>query len=143
MCSPPSWAKELLISILILTGLNLVLAHTNRMVSGLLHLPICLSVTPKNAMVKKKEVGKHMRKIIRIFQKVIKEQLSTVIFLKKTHSEVGLRCAVCGTFWCLIGKCPRGRDEHRAGEKGWWCPTAEFPPCHHPLSLLLLSICKL
>lgn len=45
MCSPPSWAKELLISILILTGLNLVLAHTNRMVSGLLHLPICLSVT--------------------------------------------------------------------------------------------------
>lgn len=34
-------------------------------------------------MVKKKEVGKHMRKIIRIFQKVIKAQLSTVISNKK------------------------------------------------------------
>lgn len=83
MSSPSSWAKELFISILILTGLNPALAHTNRMVSGLLHLPICLSVTPKNVMVKKKEVGKHMRKIIRIFQKVIKAQLSTVISNKK------------------------------------------------------------
>lgn len=77
MCSPPSCAKELLISMLILTGLNPVLAYTNRMVWGLLHLPICLDVTPKNVMGKKKEVGKHMRKITRIFQKVIKEQLST------------------------------------------------------------------
>lgn len=86
-------------------------------------------------MVKKKEVGKHMRKIIRIFQKVIKEQLSTVISSKK-NSFQGQTTLCC--LWDLLvldREVPAWQGQAQGRREGPVVPDCRIPSLSSPTQL--------